>query len=98
MATSFKIKAVAELREAKKIVREQEAQAFAEAEKLKQEKAKANADRIAKKLERIAKGEPEPVVEIVEETPTEKAKPVTKAKPKAKTTAKKRGRTAKAKK
>ena len=88
MATSFKIKAVAELREAKKIVREQEAQAFAEAEKLKQEKAKANADRIAKKLERIAKGEPEPVVEIVEETPTAKAK----------TTAKKRGRTAKAKK
>ena len=66
MATSFKVKAVAELREAKKLEREREAQEQAESEKVKADKAQANAERIAAKLERIAKGvESTPPVEEV---------------------------------
>ena len=55
MTTSFKTKAVAELREAKKLEREKEALANAEAEQMREAKAKASAERIAKKLKRIAK-------------------------------------------
>jgi len=93
MATSFKQKAVAELRAAKKIEREQEAKAQAEHQQKEAAKLLANEQRIADKLARIA--QPEPVVEeVVKEKPKPKAKP----KAKTTTTTKKRGRPAKAKK
>jgi len=93
MATSFKQKAVAELRAAKKIEREQEAEAQAEHQQKEAANLVANEQRIADKLARIA--QPEPVVEeVVKEKPKPKAKP----KAKTTTTTKKRGRPAKAKK
>ena len=96
MATSFKTKAVAELRAAKRIERQQEAEANALYEEKKAAKQTANEKRLAEKMARIAQPEPTPVVEavvaeeevVVEEKPKAKAKPATK----------KRGRPAKAKK
>ena len=57
MATSFKLKAVAELRAAKKIEREQEATAQAEYEEKKAAKLLANEQRIASKLARTSQPE-----------------------------------------
>ena len=100
MATSFKTKAVAELRAAKKIARQQEATAQAEYEENKAAKLLANEKRRADKMVRISQPEPTPapvVEEVVEETVEEVAEqPKAKAKPKI--TVKKKGRPAKAKK
>jgi len=100
MATSFKIKAVAELRAAKKIARQQEATAQAEYEENKAAKLLANEKRRADKMVRISQPEPTPapvVEEVVEET-VEEVVEQPKAKAKPKITVKKKGRLAKAKK
>ena len=94
MATSFKIKAVAELRAAKKIARQQEATAQAEYEENKAAKLLANEKRRADKMVTISQPEPAPVVEETVEEVVEQ--PKVKAKPKI--TVKKKGRPAKAKK
>ena len=60
MATSFKIKAVTELRAAKKIARQQEATAQAEYEENKAAKLLANEKRRADKMVRISQPEPTP--------------------------------------
>ena len=100
MATSFKIKAVTELRAAKKIARQQEATAQAEYEENKAAKLLANEKRRADKMVTISQPEPTPapvVEEVVEETVEEVAEqPKAKAKPKI--TVKRKGRPAKAKK
>tara|TARA_R110002020_G_scaffold245860_1_gene459565 strand:- start:75 stop:389 length:315 start_codon:yes stop_codon:yes gene_type:complete len=104
MATSFKQKAVAELRAAKKIQREQEVTAQAQYEENRAAKHMANEERIANKMARILNSSTtqEPVVEeiseveAVEEAIVEKPKPKAKAKPKI--TVKKKGRPAKSKK
>ena len=57
MATSFKIKAVEELRKAKQIEREAEAMAHAQSVAAKYAKNVANEKRIAAKMARIEKGE-----------------------------------------
>mgnify|MGYP003664964567 FL=1 len=108
MATSFKIKAVEELRKAKRIEREAEATAHAQSVAAKYAKNVANEKRIADKMARIEKGEEpvvvaekEVVVEEAEEAVVEKPKAKTKAvakKTKAKPVAKKKGRPAKTKK
>jgi hypothetical protein len=93
MATSFKLKAVEELKAAKKIARQQEAEASAAYEEKKAAKKEANEKKLAEKMARISQPKPTPVVkEVVEEKP----KPKSKAKPKV--TVKKKGRPAKAKK
>jgi hypothetical protein len=100
MATSFKTKAVAELRAAKKIARQQEATAQAEYEENKAAKLLANEKRRADKMVRISQPEPTPapvVEEVVEET-VEEVFEQPKAKAKPKITVKKKGRPAKAKK
>jgi len=100
MATSFKTKAVAELRAAKKIARQQEATAQAEYEENKAAKLLANEKRRADKMVRISQPEPTPapvVEEVVEET-VEEVVEQPKAKAKPKITVKKKGRPAKAKK
>ena len=100
MATSFKIKAVTELRAAKKIARQQEATAQAEYEENKAAKLLANEKRRADKMVRISQPEPTPapvVEEVVEET-VEEVVEQPKAKAKPKITVKKKGRPAKAKK
>jgi len=94
MATSFKIKAVAELRAAKKIARQQEATAQAEYEENKAAKLLANEKRRADKMVTISQPEPAPVVEETVEEVVEQPK----AKAKPKITVKKKGRPAKAKK
>tara|TARA_R100001143_G_C3258300_1_gene86601 strand:- start:195 stop:479 length:285 start_codon:yes stop_codon:yes gene_type:complete len=94
MATSFKIKAVAELRAAKKIARQQEATAQAEYEENKAAKLLANEKRRADKMVSISQPEPAPVVEETVEEVVEQPK----AKAKPKITVKKKGRPAKAKK
>ena len=94
MATSFKTKAVAELRAAKKIARQQEATAQAEYEENKAAKLLANEKRRADKMVRISQPEPTPVVEETVEEVVEQPK----AKAKPKITVKKKGRPAKAKK
>jgi len=96
MATSFKIKAVAELRAAKKIARQQEATAQAEYEENKAAKLLANEKRRADKMVRISQPEPTPAP-VVEET-VEEVVEQPKAKAKPKITVKKKGRPAKAKK
>jgi|TARA_R110002033_G_scaffold25072_1_gene58293 uncharacterized Fe-S cluster-containing radical SAM superfamily protein len=100
MATSFKIKAVAELRAAKKIARQQEATAQAEYEENKAAKLLANEKRRADKMVRISQPEPTtaPVVEEVVEETVEEVVEQPKAKAKPKITVKKKGRPAKAKK
>ena len=108
MATSFKIKAVEELRKAKQLEREAEAAAHAQSTAAKYAKNVANEKRIADKIARIEKGEEpvvvaeeEVVVEEAEEAVVEKPKAKTKAvakKTKAKPVAKKKGRPAKTKK
>ena len=98
MATSFKIKAVAELRAAKKIARQQEATAQAEYEENKAAKLLANEKRRADKMVRISQPEPAPVVEEVVEETVEEVVEQPKAKAKPKITVKKKGRPAKAKK
>ena len=100
MATSFKTKAVAELRAAKKIARQQEATAQAEYEENKAAKLLANEKRRADKMVRISQPEPTPapvVEEVVEET-VEEVVEQPKAKAKPKITVKRKGRPAKAKK
>jgi len=100
MATSFKIKAVTELRAAKKIARQQEATAQAEYEENKAAKLLANEKRRADKMVTISQPEPTPapvVEEVVEET-VEEVVEQPKAKAKPKITVKKKGRPAKAKK
>ena len=94
MATSFKIKAVAELRAAKKIARQQEATAQAEYEENKAAKLLANEKRKADKMVTISQPEAAPVVEETVEEVVEQPK----AKAKPKITVKKKGRPAKAKK
>jgi len=94
MATSFKTKAVAELRAAKKIARQQEATAQAEYEENKAAKLLANEKRRADKMVTISQPEPAPVVEETVEEVVEQPK----AKAKPKITVKKKGRPAKAKK
>ena len=94
MATSFKIKAVTELRAAKKIARQQEATAQAEYEENKAAKLLANEKRRADKMVTISQPEPAPVVEETVEEVVE----LPKAKAKPKITVKKKGRPAKAKK
>ena len=96
MATSFKTKAVAELRAAKKIARQQEATAQAEYEENKAAKLLANEKRRADKMVRISQPEPTPAP-VVEET-VEEVVEQPKAKAKPKITVKKKGRPAKAKK
>ena len=107
MATSFKIKAVEELRKAKQIEREAEAMAHAQSVAAKYAKNVANEKRIADKMAKIE--DPviaveeviEEVIEEAEEAVVEKPKAKTKAvakKTKAKPVAKKRGRPAKTKK
>jgi len=100
MATSFKTKAVAELRAAKKIARQQEATAQAEYEENKAAKLLANEKRRADKMVTISQPEPTPapvVEEVVEET-VEEVVEQPKAKAKPKITVKRKGRPAKAKK
>ena len=94
MATSFKTKAVAELRAAKKIARQQEATAQAEYEENKAAKLLANEKRRADKMVTISQPEPAPVVEETVEEVVEQPK----AKAKPKITVKRKGRPAKAKK
>ena len=96
MATSFKIKAVAELKAAKKIARQQEATAQAEYEENKAAKLLANEKRRADKMVTISQPEPTPAP-VVEET-VEEVVEQPKAKAKPKITVKKKGRPAKAKK
>jgi hypothetical protein len=104
MATSFKIKAVTELRAAKKIARQQEATAQAEYEENKAAKLLANEKRRADKMVTISQPEPTPapvVEEVVAEAVEEVAEEVVeqpKAKAKPKITVKRKGRPAKAKK
>ena len=100
MATSFKIKAVTELRAAKKIARQQEATAQAEYEENKAAKLLANEKRRADKMVTISQPEPTPAP-VVEEVVAEAVEEVVeqpKAKAKPKITVKKKGRPAKAKK
>jgi len=100
MATSFKIKAVTELKAAKKIARQQEATAQAEYEENKAAKLLANEKRRADKMVTISQPEPTPapvVEEVVEET-VEEVVEQPKAKAKPKITVKRKGRPAKAKK
>ena len=100
MATSFKTKAVAELRAAKKIARQQEATAQAEYEENKAAKLLANEKRRADKMVRISQPEPTPAP-VVEEVVAEAVEEVVeqpKAKAKPKITVKRKGRPAKAKK
>ena len=107
MATSFKIKALEELRKAKQVEREAEATAHAQSVAAKYAKNVANEKRIADKMARIEKGE-EPVavvqlaeveVAVVEEVVEEAVEEVVeKPKAKAKPVIKKKGRPAKAKK
>ena len=99
MATSFKNKAVEELRKEKKEQRELEASAHAQSVAAQYAKNVVNEKRIADKMARIEKGE-EPVavvkeVAVVEEVVEEV---VEKPKAKAKPVIKKKGRPAKAKK
>ena len=103
MATSFKTKAVEELRKAKQIEREAEAMAHAQSVAAKYAKNVANEKRIADKMAKIK--DPviavEEAIEEAEEAVVEKPKAKTKAvakKTKAKPVAKKRGRPAKTKK
>ena len=100
MATSFKIKAVTELRAAKKIARQQEATAQAEYEENKAAKLLANEKRRADKMVTISQPEPTPapVVEEVVEEAVEEVVEQPKAKAKPKITVKRKGRPAKAKK
>ena len=101
MATSFKIKAVEELRKAKQIEREAEAMAHAQSVAAKYAKNVANEKRIADKMAKIE----DPVIaveEVIEEVIEEvvvvaEEKPKVKAKLKVKSAQKKR-RPAKTKK
>tara|TARA_R110000803_G_scaffold132400_1_gene199605 strand:- start:259 stop:585 length:327 start_codon:yes stop_codon:yes gene_type:complete len=108
MATSFKTKAVEELRKAKQLEREAEATAHAQSKSAKYAKNVVNEKRIADKMARIEKGE-EPVVVVekvaeevqeVQEAVVEEVveEVVEKPKAKAKSVTKKKGRPAKAKK
>ena len=106
MATSFKNKAVEELRKEKKEQRELEASAHAQSVAAQYAKNVVNEKRIADKMARIEKGE-EPVVvkEVVVEEPVAEVEEIVVEKPvkepapkKVKPTNKKRGRPAKAKK
>tara|TARA_R110000787_G_scaffold10582_3_gene35814 strand:+ start:809 stop:1117 length:309 start_codon:yes stop_codon:yes gene_type:complete len=88
MATSFKIKAVEELRKAKKVERELEATAHAASEENKLAKQKINAERLAAKMARIEKGE-KPVVAVLKVVePVAEIEVAVKPKPKAKAKAK----------
>ena len=103
MATSFKIKAVEELRKAKQIEREAEAMAHAQSVAAKYAKNVANEKRIADKMAKIENPviAVEEAIEEAEEAVVEKPKAKTKAvakKTKAKPVAKKKGRPAKTKK
>jgi len=87
MATSFKIKAVEELRKAKQIEREAEAMAHAQSVAAKYAKNVANEKRIADNIAKIK----DPVIaveevieEVIEEVVVAEEKPKAKAKPKAK--------------
>ena len=97
MATSFKIKAVEELRKAKQIEREAEAMAHAQSVAAKYAKNVANEKRIADKMAKIE----DPVIaveEVIEEVVVvAEEKPKVKAKLKVKSAQKKR-RPAKTKK
>ena len=97
MATSFKIKAVEELRKAKQIEREAEAMAHAQSVAAKYAKNVANEKRIADKMAKIE----DPVIaveevmeevieEVIEEVVVAEEKPKVKAKPKVKSAQKKR--------
>tara|TARA_R110002051_G_C8519361_1_gene467686 strand:+ start:102 stop:425 length:324 start_codon:yes stop_codon:yes gene_type:complete len=107
MATSFKNKAVEELRKEKKEQRELEASAHAQSVAAQYAKNVVNEKRIADKMARIEKGE-EPVavvqlaeveVAVVKEVVEEAVEEVVeKPKAKAKPVIKKKGRPAKAKK
>ena len=107
MATSFKNKAVEELRKAKKEQRELEAVAHAQHVAVEYAKTVANEKRIAEKMSKIGKGEvPVSEVETVFEKPVKEkvvveeavVEVVEKPKPKTKPVAKKKGKSAKTKK
>lgn len=78
MTTSYKIQAQKELKAQKKLDRKKEAIDLKAQQDAEAKKIKANEDRIAKKLDRIAKG-----------LPVEDVKPVVKPKAKKKVVAKK---------
>ena len=78
MTTSYKIQAQKELKAQKKLDREKEAIDLKAQQDAEAKKIKANKDRIAKKLDRIAKG-----------LPVEDVKPIPKPKAKKKVVAKK---------
>jgi len=67
MATSFKIKAVEELRKAKQLEREAEATAHAQSKAAKYAKNVVNEKRIADKMARLEKGEEPVAVAVVKE-------------------------------
>ena len=107
MATSFKIKAVEELRKAKQLEREAEATAHAQSKAAKYAKNVVNEKRIADKMARLEKGEEPVAVAVVKEVVKEVVEEVVekvveevveKPKAKVKPVIKKKGKPAKAKK
>ena len=81
MTTSYKLKAIEELRAQKKLERELEENAIEKERLQKEADHKSNQDRIARKMHKIATGEDLPMPEPKVETPkVEKPEPIVKEK------------------